>query len=142
MHRESRQLNLKNTLSAIALQNLYLTTFCLFLGFPYTELNAEESATPLSFKGEVWQLQQLPRTGTKIPAATNDFEVFTIYKSGDIWTIGSSLYNPDAELLYVDRKKRHIGPFTSSVKDYSGYSVQCTERKSTEKITKCTKVNG
>jgi len=99
----------------------YIFLLCL----PLQGLVAQESADTITIDGELWAVRQLPRIVEIIPGATDTYQVFTISKDNlGKWTIGGDLKNPNTELMYVDRKLKRIGPFTSS-NNTSGSSYQC-----------------
>lgn len=111
-----------------SLKSLCFTVICIISCLPFNRTVAQEINANLIFDGELWTLQELSVIRTDIPPPTNEYEVFRISKNGYIWTIGGSLKNPNTELIYVDRKNRSIGPFTSSL-EVSGESYTCLDRK-------------
>ena len=101
---------------------------------PLQELAAQDTSSNISFNGELWSLAQLLRLRTCAPPAIGNYEVLIIYKDYlNKWVIGGDLKKPTAEMIYVDRRKRLIGPFTSS-QNPDGGNYQCIDRE-TEKAT-------
>jgi len=104
-----------NTLLAPAAINiLKYNIFFMLLCLPLQGLSADEPDYRLTYDNEYWTLKDLPKIIINTPAPKPEFEVFVITKiSNGTWRIGGSLRSLDAELLYVDRKNRVIGPYTS-----------------------------
>jgi hypothetical protein len=122
-------------LSATAFKVLCFSGFFFVLYLPIQGLIAQEAADAIIFDSEVWRLKQLPVIRLEVPEPTAAYEVFTISKNNlGKWIIGGNLKNPNAELIYVDRKNRLIGPFTSSVVDSQGTRLHCLASKATSKI--------
>jgi hypothetical protein len=124
-----------------SLKSLCIAVICIILCLPFNRTVAQEIKANLVFDGELWTLQELYVLRSDIPPPTNEYEVFRISKNGLIWTIGGSLKNPNTELIYVDRKNRTIGPFTSSI-DVSGERYTCLDKKNaTENLRKNSSYN-
>ena len=87
--------------------------FCL-LNFPLLLLAAQDEPNVILYSGDTWSIRELTKAKREIPSASASFSVFTIVKNDNQWIVGGSLYEADAELIYVDRLNRTIGPFTSS----------------------------
>lgn len=100
------------------------TGLFVILCLPFQSLAAQNAASSIIHNNETWSLNQLPRVRSDIPVANSIYEVFIFSKVGEKWVGGSSLYDPDTELFYVDRRNRSIGPFTSST-DNAGTSIDC-----------------
>ena len=115
-----------------------LSSMCRILRFacsiflvclPLQELAAQDTSSNIRHNGELWSLAQLPRVRLSAPPAASNYEVLTIYKDyRNKWVIGGDLKISTAELVYVDRRNRLIGPFTSS-KSYAGADYECFDRK-------------
>ncbi|MDG1165186.1 MAG: peptidoglycan-binding domain-containing protein [Porticoccaceae bacterium] len=96
---------------------------------PLQELAAQDTSSNISFNGELWSLAQLLRLRTCAPPAIGNYEVLIIYKDYlNKWVIGGDLKKPTAEMIYVDRRNRLIGPFTSS-QNTAGVDYECVDRE-------------
>lgn len=96
---------------------------------PLQELVAQDTSSNIRYNGELWSLAQLPSVRLSTPPAASNYEVLIIYKDYlNKWVIGGDLKKPTAEMIYVDRRNRLIGPFTSS-QDTAGVDYECVDRK-------------
>ncbi len=96
---------------------------------PLQELAAQDTSSNIRYNGELWSLAQLPRLRLSAPPASSNYEVLIIYKDYlNKWVIGDDLKKPTAEMIYVDRRNRLIGPFTSS-QNTAGVDYKCIDRE-------------
>ena len=88
--------------------------FFWLLNSPLLLLAAQDESNVIFYSGDAWSIRELTKATSEIPIASASFSVFTIVKSDNQWWVGGTLYEADAELIYVDRINKTIGPFTSS----------------------------
>ncbi len=125
----------KPLLVPAAINILKRNIFFLLLCIPPQGLGAEEPYNRLIYDNEYWTLKDLPKIIVNTPAPKPEFAVFVVTKnSNGTWRIGGTLRNLDAELPYVDRKNRVIGPLTST-KDVNNSTVFGCPSRASQKQT-------
>ena len=126
----------KPLLVPAAINILKRNIFFILLCIPPQGLGAEEPNNRLIYDNEYWTLKDLPKIIVNTPAPKPEFAVFVVTKSSNgTWRIGGTLRNLDAELLYVDRKNRVIGPWTSKVHGVSQNDYRCISSRASQKQT-------
>ncbi len=122
----------KKPLAQAFLKVLRNSIFFTLLCMPLHLFGATESYERLVYNNEYWTIKDLPEIITNTPP---EFEVVVITRNAsELWRIGGSLRDLDAELLYVDRKNRVIGPYTSPSLSQTPTSSYCAP-KASQKIT-------
>ena len=111
-------------------QKLLVATFFAFL---FEGAFAEGQANTIRLFDSTWAIEQLPTAPTTRPAASREIATLLITKnSNGTWRLGRSLSDESAEMIYVDRVNKKIGPYASSLSS-QGEDYSCDESRAKTK---------